>query len=416
MKRRGKTILILLGVIAVALILVVFMPRPEPMYRGKNVSFWLEQKAAGTGDWTEITNAFYQIGPKAIPYIAARLRRDNSWLAGRYRQAWPHLPLFLRKKLSPPKDPFKEVSAVNVFANIGPSAIPSLIVLLKDDNAAVRSSSAWALESLRRSGYGDDVSISALAGALSDPDANVRLHVASALGEFGPKAGVAVPALGARLKDDDKGTEKGSVVFVRAAAARALGKIGPGAQAATSNLTQLLYDPEPYLRMEATIALWRINRQASEVLPLLITDLSNIASPIKWEIFQALGEMGPDARAAVPAITIELKSRDSRVRQQAAESLWRIDREQAPVIVDALIEPLDDPADLFSVLQGAKLLGEIGPEARRAVPSLINLLKHPYPPASNAVAKALVQIDPEAAAKAGVREQGNPTQAVGSPH
>src|SRR6266404_2619025 len=263
MKRRGKTILILLGVIAVALILVVFMPRPEPMYRGKNVSFWLEQKASGTGDWTEITNAFYQIGPKAIPYIAARLRRDNSWLAGRYRQAWPHLPLFLRKKLSPPKDPFKEVSAVNVFANIGPSAIPSLIVLLKDDNAAVRSSSAWALESLRRSGYGDDVSISALAGALSDPDANVRLHVASALGEFGPKAGVAVPALGARLKDDDKGTEKGSAVFVRAAAARALGRIGPGARATTSNLTQLLYDPEPYLRMEATIALWRINRQAS---------------------------------------------------------------------------------------------------------------------------------------------------------
>ena len=264
MKRHGrKTILILLGVFAVALIVVVLMRSPEPVYRGKNVSFWLEQKAAGTSDWTEITNAFYQIGPKAVPYIAARLRWDQSWVAGCYRRAWPHLPDFLRKRVSPPKDPFKEVSAVNVFANIGPSAIPSLILLLKDENATVRSSSAWALESLRSSGYGDDVNISALASALSDPDANVRLHVASALGEFGPKASVAVPALAARLKDDEKGTEKGSVVYVRAAAARALGRIGPGARATNPLLTKLLNNPEPYLRMEARIGLWRINRQAS---------------------------------------------------------------------------------------------------------------------------------------------------------
>ena len=122
----------------------------------------------------------------------------------------------------------------------------------------------------------------------------------------------------------------------------------------------------------------------------------------------------------MPAISTELKSRDSVVRQHAAESLWRIDPKQAPVIVGALIEPLDNPnatsANLFSVTQGAKLLGEIGTDARSAVPSLIKLLKHPYPPASSAAAKALVQIDPEAAAKAGVREQGNPTQAVGLPH
>src|SRR5690349_11179988 len=142
--RYRKTMLILMGAFAVAVILAVLMRPPEPIYRGKKVSFWLEQKAAGTGDWTEITNAFYEIGPSAVPYVAARLRSDHSWLAGRYRQAWPHLPGFLQKRVSPPRDPFREVAAVNVFQNIGPSAIPLLIVLLKDDNASVRSSAAWA--------------------------------------------------------------------------------------------------------------------------------------------------------------------------------------------------------------------------------------------------------------------------------
>ena len=156
------------------------------------------------------------------------------------------------------------------------------------------------------------------------------------------------------------------------------------------------------------------------MLPLLLDDLSKTASPSKWEIFQALGEMGPDAKDAVPVIKTYLKSRDPEVRQRAAESLWSIDPKQAPVIVEALLEPLDNPnatsANLFSVTQGTKLLGEIGPEARNAVPSLIKLLNHPYPPASSAAAKALVQIDPDAAAKAGVKEQGNPTQAAGLPH
>jgi HEAT repeat protein len=316
------------------------------------------------------------------------------------------LPGFLSKRLSPPRDPFKEVWAVNVFENIGPLAIPSLMVLLKDDNAVVRSSAIWALESFRRSGYGDEVTISALASALSDPDANVRRQAASALGEFGPKAGVAVPALAARLKDDEKGAEKGSVVFVRAAAARALGRIGPGASAAASRLSALQTNPEPYLRMEATVALWRINRQPSLVLPVLIDALPKTADPGKWEIFQALGEMGADAKDAVTAITEELKSQNSEVRQRAAEALWRIDPKQAPVIVDALVEPLDNPkatsANLFSVVEGVRLLGEIGPEARRAVPALIKLQTHKYPPASNAVAKALLQIDRDGAAKRGI--------------
>lgn len=403
-----KTILLVAGVFAVAVIFAAIIRPAEPAYHSKTVSFWLDQIAAGTGDWTEITNAFYQIGPKAVPFVAARLKRDRSWPRRSYRQAWAHLPGFLRRQVSPPSDPFKEVSAVNAFEDIGPSAIPSLTTLLKDNSAVVRSASAWALESLRRSGHGDEVTICALANALSDPDATVRCNAARALGEFGPKANMAIPALTARLKDDDKGAEQGSIVFVRAAAARALGRIGPSARETTPILTNLLNAPQPYLRMEATIALWRINHRASEEVTLLIDELAQTADPSKWEIFQALGEMGPDAKEAVSVVAVELKSRQSEVRQRAAEALWKIDPGQAPIIVPALVEALENSnatsADLFSVVTGVKLLGEIGPEARGAVPALLKLMNDPYPDTSNAVARALVQIDPEAAAKAGIRQ------------
>jgi HEAT repeat protein len=152
------------------------------------------------------------------------------------------------------------------------------------------------------------------------------------LGEFGPKAVALVPALMARLKDDEKGPEQGSVVFVRAAAARTLGRIGTGAHLAVPQLKDLLSESESYLRMEATIALWRITRETDQTLPPLLNLLATTPDDSKWEIFLALGEMGPAAKSAVPVIISELKSTDAFVRQRAAESLHKIDPSQLPEV------------------------------------------------------------------------------------
>src|SRR6266516_543899 len=127
---------------------------PEPKFQGKPLREWLQQKADNSGDWREATNALHQIGPRAVPYVVSKLRRDNSGLAKRYRRTWPQLPRFLRKILPQPREPFPEVVAVNAFRDIGPAVIPSLTTLLKNDNSTVRSSAAWALESFRRSGQG----------------------------------------------------------------------------------------------------------------------------------------------------------------------------------------------------------------------------------------------------------------------
>ena len=110
-----------------------------------------------------------------------------------------------------PRQPLPEATAVNAFHAIGPSVVPALISLLKDDDPFLRSDAAWALGSLQSSNRLDQEAISPLIGALADPNAMVRLQAAATLGEFGPGGECRqCGRLIARLKDDEKGADSGS--------------------------------------------------------------------------------------------------------------------------------------------------------------------------------------------------------------
>jgi HEAT repeat protein len=232
------------------------------------------------------------------------------------------------------RQPLPEATAVNAFRAIGPSAVPSLIALLKDGDPVLRADAAWALGSLQISNRQDLVAISPLIGALGDPDAHVRLQAAAALGQFGPAASAAVEPLTGRLKDDEKGPDTNTVVYVRAAAARALGRIGPGAKAAVPMLQSLSTDQNRYTRMDAVVALWRIQRLAAAALPKLMDGLSTIEQDTTWQIFDALAEMGPQAKEAVPAISAHLNSPNPLVRKRAAEALRHIETGPASQMSD----------------------------------------------------------------------------------
>ena len=170
--------------------------------------------------------------------------------------------------------------------------------------------------------------------------------------------------------------------------------VGPEAAVSVSGPTAA---PDPndahvYTRMEADIALWRIQRKISEALPELTNDLVRVDGHSKWEICEVLAEMGAPAKVAVPAIAPDLKSQNPEARQRAAEALWNIDAAQAPGVVDALIEPMNElsatTANAYSATQGAELLGKMGAAAQSAAPGLERLLKHPYLSARTAAAQA----------------------------
>jgi HEAT repeat protein len=82
---------------------------------------------------------------------------------------------------------------------------------------------------------------------LHDPDLVVRVHAGILLGDLGPAAGPAVPALLELLRGD--------VVQDRRLAALTLGRIGHAAAAAIPALRQALRDPDATVRRFAAAAL-----------------------------------------------------------------------------------------------------------------------------------------------------------------
>lgn len=91
---------------------------------------------------------------------------------------------------------------------------------------------------------------------LKSEKAAERAASARILGEIGPAAKDAAPALGEALKDVDRD--------VRQNAAQSLGYIGPGAKVAAPALIAALQDKEWQVRKSAAFALGKIGSQEAE--------------------------------------------------------------------------------------------------------------------------------------------------------
>ncbi len=90
---------------------------------------------------------------------------------------------------------------------------------------------------------------------------------------------------------------------------------------------------------------------------------------------EAIGEFGPRAKAAVPALIELLKDDDGMVRWTAIEALGNIGPEANAAVPTLIAVSLKD-TDENNVQWAADTLGEIGPEAKKAVPALTELLTH----------------------------------------
>jgi HEAT repeat protein len=196
-----------------------------------------------------------------------------------------------------------------------------------------------------------------LVSALKARDRNVRLHAVAALGEMGPQAREAVPALVEALRD----------VRIRDEVLKALGNIGSETpEAAPAYLESLRIEG---LRMLAAEKLERIGRPA---VPTLIDALKDEDPDIRETAARILGNLGPQADQAVPALTAALKDPDRGVSVQAAIALGKIGP-RAKAAVPALFEALQDPRVHEASM---KALERIGFDSKDAIPALIGALKY----------------------------------------
>jgi HEAT repeat protein len=202
-----------------------------------------------------------------------------------------------------------------------------------------------------------------LISLLKDPDREVRVRVLTALGNFGGQAHRVLPAVRLALKktaleDDD--------AFIRTQAARALLQVGPEPDSEVAGLSDSLRNELAVLRFHAAVA---------------------------------LGNLGRKARLAVPAlIHTALWDEDLAVRVEAAVSLWKIER-SGPLAIPVLIEALEADNEMICWM-AADALGQIGPEAREAVPALRQALHRDFKVSliKKGVLLALERIDPQATA------------------
>jgi HEAT repeat protein len=106
----------------------------------------------------------------------------------------------------------------------------------------------------------------------------------------------------------------------------------------------------------------------------LIAELKDEKSAVDWSAAQGLGEMGPDAKEAIPALRDALKKKSSMVRGHAAAALLLVDQAEAERAFPVLRDIFKDSKDTFAHLS---LLDPVGrsliPTARATVQGLLQL-------------------------------------------
>jgi HEAT repeat protein len=283
---------------------------------------------------------------------------------------------------------------------------------LRDNDGIVTIEAAQAL------GMIGQPAVPPLIELLEDPQ--YRILAATVLGDIGPSAVDAVPALTKVLEIPNEDA--------RRAALLALAGIGPAAQpVAAGPLMELLGGPGGNARGGAAYALVRIGAEeavpelqrlvqetndrreqlaaawalvmlqpdaehSAQAVPILIEGLSDDWELVRKECALALAALGPRAAPASEKLTSLLKDADPLVRAEAAVALHHVGTE-AQTLVPLMIKGLEDDSPHVRYAS-AYVLGLLGADAKPAVLQLQGMMNHHQEMDRILAAWALLKIAP----------------------
>jgi HEAT repeat protein len=172
----------------------------------------------------------------------------------------------------------------------------------------------------------------ALVRGLQDPITENRLAALDAIETIGRPAAPAAPALVRAFRDPDR--------FVRWAAARTMGKVGPvDPRVEVPALARLLEDADVDVFRSAAVALERYGPLAADAVPALIRALKADHWVMRIQAIESLETVGTGAASAIPGLAGSLSDSDARVRRYAADVLGRFGpmaKEAIPALTAAL--------------------------------------------------------------------------------
>jgi len=292
-----------------------------------------------------------RIGPKASAAVSALIKAGHTkdarawgsvvWALGRInpapKEALPHL---LKAVVYHPKD----------LGNYWPR--PEDDFWTRRDANKIRMHAGEALANI------GEPAVPGLIKALKTKHAEGRAAAARALGLLGPRAKAALPELIKLINDTSP--------LVRRASALSLVKIDPKSSNVIEGLSKALSDNELIVCHGAALALKQAGASAEKAVPALEKALANERKEIRRVAALALGSIG---KSAIPVLTKAIFSKDPLVRKYAARAIGNIGREAEGKGVDALIKALSD-SEAEVRREAVWSLALIVPEAKKAQSAL----------------------------------------------
>jgi len=296
-------------------------------------------------------------GPHQAPRVVAAM----ALLKICPNEARPRIAAAMASLLEDHSDPFNHHRAVTTLINaIGEDAMAiRLAPLLKSQNRDTRSG---AMLDLTVHCPNAKALTSYLKDAMASPDAGIRCDAALFLVAHRPElASQALDLLVAEIVNPVEGTYYFSHVIDQ-------------------------------LKRMSPQSLARVAGRLADALPEITNGERRVY------VIMALGQIGPDAKAAVPALSEAANSSDQLAAVRAVESLTKIDPKTAAAKLPALVG-LMKPGHAAAVRWVAlAALRDLGPAAVTAVPELLKVVDEEDLTVSTAAIEALTKIDPPAAA------------------
>ncbi|MBI4586914.1 MAG: HEAT repeat domain-containing protein [Planctomycetes bacterium] len=325
-RRRGRRLAILITLLGLS----VLAAGAFVFFKGLAAEWWWIRR---------LESPDAKVRSEAIDVLAAR---RSAWAIPRLvRLAAPAGPETPEEKVS------GEPALLKALLRIGPRAIAALLKHLEKEELQIRMAYRFRETVTEHEPF---------IGLLKSQDHNLRLFAIRALG-YSPFHETIQAALAEALEDPNW--------RVQCAAACELAIALPPRRPLREALRRGLKEGSPAARLKVLQALKRAGVNAR----FAVSDLIEALREGYPEAAAALGKIGREPAAAIPALLGALKEKDPALREAAAQALARFGAAAVPPLAGAL-----EGGDDLVQFEALEILGNLGPLAEPALPAIEKFL------------------------------------------